>query len=118
MSFAVDPVCSHALRRSRGLRVSAALSVQPGFDWTTLISLYDEPARYTQQLRPFEAISERFPQSASVHFVLAYHYLTQEFAEAAVGQFKSAMAGAPADTLSSQLIVVLEQSRPNVAAKE
>ena len=35
----------------------AVLSVQPGWDWTTLISLYGDPARYTQQLRAFEAIS-------------------------------------------------------------
>ena len=94
----------------------AVLSVQPGCDWTTLISLYGDPARYTQQLRAFEAISARFPQSASVHFVLAYHYLTQEFAEAAVGQYKSAMELQPRDTLSPQLTLLLEQPRPNVAA--
>ena len=94
----------------------AVLSVQPGCDWTTLISLYGDPARYTQQLRAFEAISVRFPQSASVHFVLAYHYLTQEFAEPAVGQYKSATALEPRDTLSPQLIVQLEQPRPSVAA--
>jgi tetratricopeptide (TPR) repeat protein len=94
----------------------AVLSVQPGWDWTTLIGLYDDPARYTQQLRAFEAISTRYPQSASAHFVLAYHYLTQEFAEAAVGQFKSATALEPRDTLSSQLILQLEQSKRQVAA--
>lgn len=93
----------------------AVLSVQPGCDWTTLISLYGDPAQYTQQLRAFEAISARFPQSASVHFVLAYHYLTQEFAEAAVGQYKSAMAREPRDTVSPQLIQLLEQSLPKAA---
>jgi tetratricopeptide (TPR) repeat protein len=92
----------------------AVLAVQPGCDWTTLISLYADPGRYTQQLRTFEAISARFPQSASVHFVLAYHYLTQEFAEAAVAQYKSATALEPRDALSSQLILQLEHPRPQV----
>ena len=29
----------------------AVLSVGPGWDWTTLISLYADPETYTQQLR-------------------------------------------------------------------
>ena len=29
----------------------AVLSVGPGWDWTTLISLYGDPETYTQQLR-------------------------------------------------------------------
>ena len=48
--------------------------------------------------------------------MLAYHYLTQEFAEAAVGQFKSATALEPRDTLSAQLILQLEQPKRQVAA--
>ena len=51
-----------------------------------------------------------------MHFVLAYHYLTQEFAEAAVGQFKSAIELQPRDTLSSQLLLYLEHPRQQVAA--
>ena len=39
----------------------AVLSVQPGCDWTTLISLYGDPGRYTQQLRAFEAIQRTIP---------------------------------------------------------
>ena len=88
--------------------IYAVLSVKPGWDWMTLITLYADPARYTQQLRAFEAFSTQTPRSAQAHFVLAYHYLTQEFAEAAVGQFKLATVLEPRDTLSPQLIQQIE----------
>jgi tetratricopeptide (TPR) repeat protein len=94
----------------------AVLSVKPGWDWMTLISLYGDPARYTEQLRAFEAYSTQTPRSAQTHFVLAYHYLTQEFAEAAVGQFKLATALEPKDTLSAQLIQQIEHPAHTVAS--
>ena len=94
----------------------AVLSVKPGWDWMTLITLYSDPARYTQQLRAFEAYSTQTPRSAQAHFVLAYHYLTQEFAAAAVGQFKLATALEPKDTLSAQLIQQIEHAAHSVAS--
>ena len=62
----------------------AVLSVGPGWDWTTLISLYADPETYTQQLRALESLLHPEPESAAAHFVLAYQYLTEEHAEAAV----------------------------------
>ena len=95
----------------------AVLSVKPGWDWMTLITLYSDPARYTQQLRAFEAYSTQTPRSAQAHFVLAYHYLTQEFAAAAVGQFKLATAPEPKDALSfSGLIQQIEHAAHSVAS--
>ena len=54
----------------------AVLSVGPGWDWLTLISLYGNPDTYTQQLRALESYVTQNPNSAAGRFVLAYHYLT------------------------------------------
>jgi tetratricopeptide (TPR) repeat protein len=94
----------------------AVLSVEPGWDWTTLISLYGNPDTYTQQLRSLEAFSRQSPQSAPAHFVLAYHYLTAEHADAAVRQFKLVTALQPKDALSAQLIQQLEHPQQQVVA--
>src|SRR5262249_21185560 len=68
--------------------IYAVLSVGPGWDWTTLIGLYDNPETYTQQLRALEDYVGRNPQSPAARFVLAYHYLTDGHPDAALGQLK------------------------------
>jgi len=88
----------------------AVLSVGPGWDWTTLISLYADPETYTQQLRALEAYCSQNPQSAPARFVLAYHYLTEGHAEAAVRQFQIVSALQPKDRLSAQLIQQLQKT--------
>jgi tetratricopeptide (TPR) repeat protein len=89
----------------------AVLSVGPGWDWTTLISLYADPEVYTQQLRAVEAYCSQNPNSAAAHFVLAYHYLTDEHADAAVRQLKLVATLQPKDTLTAQLIQQLESGQ-------
>jgi tetratricopeptide (TPR) repeat protein len=96
----------------------AVLSAGPGWDWTTLISLYGDPETYTQQLRALEAYCSQNQNSASAHFVLAYHYLTEEHPEAAVRQLKAVTSLQPKDTLSAQLITQLEQSQKPAAATD
>ncbi len=83
-------LCLFALERydEAAAVLYAVLSVGPGWDWTTLISLYGDPETYTQQLRALESYCSQNPQSAAARFVLGYHYLTQGHAEAAVRQFK------------------------------
>jgi tetratricopeptide (TPR) repeat protein len=89
----------------------AVLSTGPGWDWTTLISLYGDPEVYTQQLRALETYCSQNPNSATGHFVLAYQYLTEEHPEAAAREFKTVSALQPKDTLSAQLLHQLEQSQ-------
>jgi tetratricopeptide (TPR) repeat protein len=93
----------------------AVLSVGPGWDWTTLISLYADSETYTQQLRALEAFTAQNPNSAAAHFVLAYHYLTTEHADAAVGQLRLVTTLLPKDTLSAQLIQQLEVGKQQAA---
>jgi tetratricopeptide (TPR) repeat protein len=87
------------------------LSAGPGWDWTTLISLYSDPEVYTKQLRALETFCSQNSSSASAHFVLAYQYLTEEHPEAAARQLKTVTALQPKDTLSAQLLQQLEQSQ-------
>jgi len=94
----------------------AVLSVGPGWDWTTLISLYGDPETYTQQLRALEAFTTQNPNSAAAHFVLAYQYLTTEHADAAVRHLKMVAALLPKDTLSAQLIQQLEHKDQQASA--
>ncbi len=97
-------LCLFALGRydEAAATLYAVLSVGPGWDWTTLISLYPNVDVYTAQLRALEEYCKAQTQSASARFVLAYHYLTEGFNDAAVRMLKQVAALKPADTLSSQ----------------
>src|SRR5262249_55066895 len=73
------------------------LSAGPGWDWTTLISLYADPEVYTRQLRDLEAYCNQNPSSAAPHFVLAYQYLTEEHPDAAARELKTVTSLQPKD---------------------
>ncbi len=89
--------------------IYAVLSVGPGWDWTTLISLYPNVEVYTTQLRALEDYTRSQPQSASARFVLAYHYLTEGFNDAAVRMLKQVASLKPADALTAKLLKQLSQ---------
>ena len=86
----------------------AVLTIGPGWNWTTLISMYAEADTYTQQIRALEAYLKANPQSAPAHFVLGYHYLTQGHNDAAAKQFAKAAGLQPSDKLSAQLAAQLQ----------
>jgi len=93
----------------------AVLSVGPGWDWTTLISLYADPETYTQQLRALEDYCTQNPNSAPARFVLAYQYLTEGFPDSAISQLKNVVVLQPKDQLSSQLLQQLQQKEQPAA---
>lgn len=88
----------------------AVLSAGPGWDWTTLIGLYPDVDVYTAQIRALEAYRSANPDSPSGHFVLAYHYLTQGFEDAAVREFNQVIRLQPTDSLSKQIVASLTNS--------
>jgi tetratricopeptide (TPR) repeat protein len=99
--------------------VYAVLSVGPGWDWTTLSSLYPKVDAYTGQLRALERYVEQNPKSADGHFLLAYHYLTMGHTNAAVGELKDVVSLNPKDQLSAQLLSSLttpDAPQPKTAA--
>ena len=103
--------------------VYAVLSVGPGWDWTTLSSFYPDIDIYTDQLRALEQYVNAKPNEAEVRFLLAYHYMTDGHADAAVQQLKAVVELNPKDRLSAQLLSTLTtkaavaQPAPSVPAK-
>jgi tetratricopeptide (TPR) repeat protein len=86
--------------------VYAILSAGPGWDWTTMISLYPGLDPYTAQLRALEEFVKANPQSADGHFLVAYHYQTMNHPDAAAKQFREALALLPDDKLLKQLVAM------------
>ena len=82
----------------------AALSVGPGWDWTTLSGMYPDIETYTGQLRKLEAYIDANPRSANARFVLAYQYLCEGHDDDAIAQLKQVVKLQPGDTLSAQLV--------------
>jgi tetratricopeptide (TPR) repeat protein len=97
--------------------VYAVLSVGPGWDWTTLSSLYPNVDVYTEQLRALEDYSRKNPKSAEAHFLLAYNYLTCGHSDAAAKQFQQVVDLNPKDQLSAQLLSSLSAPAEAEAAK-
>jgi tetratricopeptide (TPR) repeat protein len=83
----------------------SVLSVGPGWDWTTLSSLYPSIDVYTQQLRALEAYAKQQPQASDARFVLAYHYLTMGNKDAATVVLKQLYQQMPQDHLIQELLL-------------
>jgi len=84
----------------------SVLAVGPGWDWTTLSSLYPNVDAYTKQLRTLEAYIAQHPEAADARFVLAYHYLTTGGNEAASAQLKRLYAMTPQDVVIKELLLM------------
>jgi len=84
----------------------SVLSVGPGWDWTTMSSLYPNVDAYTKQLRALETAIKQNPQSSDARFVLAYHYLTCGSKDAAAGQLKELYKATPQDNLVKELLLM------------
>jgi thioredoxin-like negative regulator of GroEL len=110
-------LCLFALGRydEAAATLYAVLSVGPGWDWTTLISLYPSVDVYTTQLRALENYCKSQTQTASARFVLAYHYLTEGFTDAAVKILKQVATLKPNDRLTAKLLKQLDQPRESSA---
>jgi tetratricopeptide (TPR) repeat protein len=110
-------LCLFALKRydEAAAALYDVLSVGPGWDWTTLIGLYPDIDTYTAQLRTLEDNCRSHTDSASARFVLAYHYLTQGYTDAAVSILKQVVAHKPGDALSAKLLRQLDPSKEAAA---
>lgn len=91
--------------------IYAVLAAGPGWDWTTMISLYGSADSYTAQLRALEQFAKANPKSPDAHFLLGYHYQTCNHAENSARQFKLTLSLLPDDKLIKQLVAVT--SPPN-----
>jgi tetratricopeptide (TPR) repeat protein len=88
--------------------IHSLLAVGPGWDWTTMSSLYDDPALYTQQLRALEDYTLANPKKAESHFLLAYHYTICNHSEAAAAQLQQVVKLVPGDRLAGELLKMIQ----------
>jgi len=87
--------------------IHSVLAVGPGWDWTTLSSLYDDVDVYTAQLRALENYTVAHPQDAAGEFLLAYHYLSAGHADAARKELEIVARLQPNDRVASDLLKML-----------
>jgi tetratricopeptide (TPR) repeat protein len=113
-------LCLFALGRydEAAAALYVVLTAGPGWDWATMLGLYDHIDTYTNQLRALEAAIKRNTNIASTRFVLAYHYMVQEYFEDARQQFEHVVQLQPKDELAAQFARALSSSShaPTTAA--
>jgi tetratricopeptide (TPR) repeat protein len=85
----------------------AVLSVGPGWDWTTMSSLYPSVDVYTKQLRALEDYVRQYENAPELHFLLGYHYMTEGYPSAAARQFETVVKQSPNDQVSRQLLAMI-----------
>jgi tetratricopeptide (TPR) repeat protein len=86
--------------------IYAVLAAGPGWDWTTMVSLYPNAGTYTPQLRTLEEFAKTHPKSPDARFLLGYHYQTMGHSDSAAKLFQEAQALLPDDKLIQQLVAM------------
>lgn len=71
-------------------------------------SLYPSVDIYTSQLRTLEEYRNGHPDESAPRFVLAYHYVTTGYDEAAASQLEKVVSLNPKDELSRNLLLSLD----------
>jgi tetratricopeptide (TPR) repeat protein len=84
------------------------LAVGPGWDWTTMSSLY--PGNYTPYFQALEKYVTDNPKSADAHFVLAYHYMTLGHLDYAASELKEVLKLVPNDSVAKQMLQMMGKS--------
>ncbi|MFO1019722.1 MAG: tetratricopeptide repeat protein [Planctomycetales bacterium] len=87
--------------------IHAALANGPGWDWTTMSSLYSNLDVYTEQLHALEGFVEDHSEDGAAHFLLGYHYLVAGNAPSAKKEFQQVVKLVPKDTLAAQILKML-----------
>ena len=84
--------------------IHSVLAVGPGWDWTTLSSMYSNVAIYTEQLRALEAFTKANPQDAASRFLLAYHYMSCGHPDAAARHLQQVVKLMPNDRVAADVL--------------
>jgi tetratricopeptide (TPR) repeat protein len=96
--------------RDAAATLHPVLAVGPGWDWTTMSSLYPDTEIYTKQLRALEDVVTAKPKDSAARFVLAYHYLTLGHDDAAARHLAKLHELVPNDTVTAQLLQMMGKS--------
>jgi tetratricopeptide (TPR) repeat protein len=94
----------------------ALLAVHPGWNWTTLSSLYGNIGDYQQQLQALNAARQAQPDAANLQFLYAYHMLTIGKPDDAKTALLQARKSLPEDPLLNQMLLALGERPPPTQA--
>ena len=95
--------------------IYSVLAIGPGWDWTTLSSMYASVSVYTTQLRTLESFTKASPQDAASRFLLAYHYMSCGHPDAAARQLQQVVRLTPNDRVSADLLKMMQAPEPGSA---
>ena len=88
--------------------IHSVLAVGPGWDYTTMTSLYTDPFTYGEQLQVLEEYSREHPRAADAHFLLAYHDMIGSRKEAAIVELQNVIRLMPGDQLAGELLTMVQ----------
>ena len=97
--------------------VHSVLAVGPGWDWTTLSGLYADVGIYTAQLRTLEAAVKQNPGDGASRFLLAYHYISDGYPDAAAKQLQQVVTLVPNDAVATNLLKMMTSSQQQQVAQ-
>ena len=83
--------------------LNPVLAGGPGWDWSTMIALYNSQETYLSQLDALKNYSKGKPNAADARFLLGYHHMVCGHLEEAAEEFEAAAKLQPADSVSAQL---------------
>lgn len=92
--------------------IHSVLAVGPGWNWTTLSSLYPSVAIYTTQLRSLEAFTKANPEDGASRFLLAYHYMADGYPDAAQRQLQRVIQLVPNDRVAADVLKMVTKPEP------
>ena len=90
--------------------LNSVLASGPGWDWATMVQLYDSQQSYADQLRKLEDFTTANPNLAAARFVLGYHYLVCGHLAEAAAEFEAVTRLQPADGVARQLLNLTRSS--------
>ena len=97
--------------------IHSVLAVGPGWNWTTLSSLYSSVPTYTVQLRALEDFVQQNPQDGASRFLLAYHYLADGYPDAAERQLQQVVKLVPNDRVAADMLKMTAKPAPEQVAQ-
>lgn len=104
--------------RQAAATIHSVLAIGPGWDWTTLTSLYTNLLVYTGQLRALESYVRGNPQDGASRFLLGYHYMSAGQTDAAARQFQQVVELVPGDRVASELLNMISSPKSSQGAAD
>lgn len=98
--------------------IHSVLAVGPGWDWTTLSSMYSSVPVYTEQLRTLEAFTKSNPQDAASRFLLAYHYMSCGHPDSAARHLQQVVKLMPNDRVAVDVLKMVAAPQPSETAQQ